>query len=293
MQTQRTGIILMLSAAFLFGVGNFFVKLASTATTSSWEVVFIRGAGGLLFAWLLLRFRGQRFAPVDKRMLFYRGLLGALSLFCVFYGIKYSSLTKATLLSYTFPVFGTLFTLLLYREHPQRGFWPLFLLALAGILLIVKPDNGRFVMADLVPLAGGVISGGAVTAIRQLRHTDKPETVFASFMLFSVLLSTPFAAGKLHPLPAINWVWLLGMVVTTSLAQVQMSRAYHSLKVSQGSMIQLLAVPFSALWAMLFLGEKNSPGVLVGGAMVLTATALIMVSEKKEPVGATKPDAAI
>jgi drug/metabolite transporter (DMT)-like permease len=243
----------------------------------------------LLFAWGLLRSRGEGFAPVDRKKLMLRGILGALSISCFFFGIKHTSLTKATLLTYTFPLFGTIFTSLCYREHPHRSFWPLFLLAAAGIILIIKPDNGRFIPADLIPLAGGIFAGGAVTVVRRLGMTDKPETVFASFMLCALLLSAPWAVTGLHTRPPLGWGWMLGMILTTSVAQVQMSRAYHSLKVSQGSMIQLLTVPFSALFAIVFTGEKNSPAVLAGGLIVITAIALTIFFGRQRSSAGTLP----
>ena len=118
MNSRYSGVLLMLSATFFFGAGNLFVKLASNHV-SSWEAVFFRGAGGLLFAWITARIRYGGFHPLDHKRLFLRGSIGALSISCFFFGIKHSSVTTATMLTYTFPVFGTLLALLLYKEKTR------------------------------------------------------------------------------------------------------------------------------------------------------------------------------
>ena len=277
MPSRHKGVILMLSAAFFFGAGNLFVKIASEGI-SSWETVFYRGTGGLIFAWIVARIRYGGFQIKDRKRLLLRGVIGALSVSCYFFGIKHGNMTTATMLTYTFPVFGSIFSLIIYREKPPRFFWPLLAVAIAGIFIILNPGHRGLKTADLIPLLGGVLAGGAISLVRKLRHTDKPETVFASFMVFAILLTTPFAAPRLSLYPAGTWLALLAMIICTSIAQIQMSKAYHTLKVSTGGVIQLTSVLFTALFA-LFYGDRLTLRMILGGILIIGASAAVMLPQ--------------
>ena len=275
MISKYKGVLLMISAALFFGAGNLFVKLASTQI-SSWETVFYRGAGGLLLAFIITRIKYRSFKIVDKKRLILRGLIGALSVSCFFYGIKHGNVTTATMLTYTFPIFGSIFTSLVYKEHPIRFFWFFLAVAIGGIVIILNPSTGSIKVADIVALCGGLLAGVAVSLVRRLRHTDKPETVFAAFMLFTMFLSSPFAIPKLSIYSGNTWLALTLMVLSTSLAQIQMTKAYHSLKVSTGGIIQLLTVFFTAIFAV-FHGDKITFRIILGGLLILGASAAILL----------------
>lgn len=266
---SMSGPVMMLLSTLFFALGHWSTRLASREM-SSWETVFWRSLLGTLLVLLIMRFSRTPISRGHRPWLLLRGLFGAISINLFFYAVKYSSLAKGVMLTYTFPLFGTLFALFLFRERVHRLFWLLLLVALGGIVLVINPDFSRVLPADLVGLGGGVTAGLAITMVRQLRHTDNAPTIFLYFAACAALSTAIPALSNLHPYTTEGWLAIAGMGVFTTTGQLLMTKAYQSVSVAVGSIISLQTVTFSTLLA-LAMGERHSPLVFWGGLLIILA----------------------
>jgi drug/metabolite transporter (DMT)-like permease len=155
----------------------------------------------------------------------------------------------------------------------------------AGLALLFVGGGRRFATAPN-PLLGNVLAAGSaaawaltVTGYRWLgRHGSDARGAVASaaasgnLIVFAVSLpwAVPLAAGR----PA-DWLVVLYLgVVQLGLAYVFLSRAIPVVPALEASLFLLVEPVLSPVWAWLVHGETPGPLAVLGGVVILTATAV-------------------
>jgi drug/metabolite transporter (DMT)-like permease len=140
---------------------------------------------------------------------------------------------------------------------------------------------------QLLALTSAVLSGVAVTSIRAARR-ENPEgppaetawSVFFSFTALGLLVSLPTVLPPfghwVSPTPR-EWALLIGVGLSSVLAQVIMTEALQHLRVGTAGIISQLTAVFAIGAGALFLGDTLSPGFLGGAALTLSGVALVVL----------------
>lgn len=289
MSATTRGRLLMIASAAGFAFMGLFVKLVP-ATISSHEKVFFRSFLGLmaLVAWIAAR-RTWPSRPVNVRGLVWRGAFGAAALLLFFYSIDTAGLTKAMLYSYTYPLFAVVFAWFDLGERPGRATMAALAVAVAGTLLTLNMQGmtPQLTSGEIAGLASGVLSGAAVTSVRKLRRTESSTWIVVAFLAASVLAAVPFMWSRFVMPGGLAWLLLGGAALTAMVSQMAMTEAYKALSAVEGSVMSLATVPVSAALAVMFLGETMSVRFLLGGALVLTACALLCLTMSDADVART------
>ncbi len=93
----------------------------------------------------------------------------------------------------------------------------------------------------------------------------------------------PFAL-PLAAAPVSEWATLVYLgVVQIGLAYVCLTRAMAHLSALEVSLLLLLEPVLNPIWAWLVTGENPGPWVLVGGAVIVAATAVKTMWDAREP----------
>lgn len=280
-RTPAAGIRYMAYSAFWFAVMSLFVKLAGRRLDSM-EILFVRAAITLALSWMMVRAAGLSTFGDRKALLALRGLLGFGALACFYFSIVHLPLADATIIQYTNPVFAALLGAWLLREPIGARQAVCALASLAGVALVTRPAwlfGARAGEIDpvyaVIALAGAVFSALAYVTVRQLRHTAHPLVVVFYFPLVSVPLSLPFALRIWRWPTVVEWLILLGVGVSTQLAQVYMTRGLQLEPAGRATAVGYLQVVFAAALAILFLGERVDGWTLAGAAVILGSTLLL------------------
>jgi drug/metabolite transporter (DMT)-like permease len=188
----------------------------------------------------------------------------------------------SALLNSTAVLFGTLASAW-FKEDTLTGRKLLgCLIGFAGVGLIVRlgpvrPD-AHTLAAALACVVAAACYGVSTPLMKRATTRMQPLAVAAGIHLASALLVLPGAlwtlpAARLTPM-AVAMVAVLG-VVTSGLAYwAHLRLMQHISPVAAISPAFLIPV-FGVAWGHVFLGETVSPGIFVGGALVLLATALV------------------
>ncbi len=286
----RRALLMLVASASLFGLMAFSAKLAA-ARLSGAQVAMIRFAIAILPFLLVARYRRSAFRFQRLDLLFYRGLFGGAAVLLYFTAIGKVPLGLATLLNYTAPLFSGIFAAVFIGESIRPKVVIPLLIAFSGVILVVRghslPDEvigfGRW---ELLGLASGVLSGAAVTAIRVARRTEGSWSIYASFSIFGLLATLPFAiASWKHP-TAIEWV-LLGCVGGFSIgAQLLMTYAFRWVETLIQGVISQLAVVISMVLGAVFLSERVTGQILLGSALTIGGVVTVMaISSRPRPTG--------
>jgi len=272
------GIRSMAIGAFWFSVMGLLVKLAGRRL-GSMEIVFVRSVITLGLSWWSLRRLGIPPLGSNRRLLFVRGLLGATALLCYFYSIVHLPLGEATLIQYTNPVFATVLAAVILRESLRGREIVCLVASLLGVVFVAHPPP--LLAADSPPvnplyigaaLVGAACSGSAYTLVRKMRGAEHPLVIVGYLPLLGVPMSLPFAIARWTWPDAWEWLLLIGVGVTTQLAQVSMTRGLQLERTARATTTGYLQVAFAVLWGAIFLGEIPDVWTLVGAATIIGST---------------------
>ncbi|MBU5915214.1 hypothetical protein JVW18_23310, partial [Vibrio cholerae O1] len=74
------------------------------------------------------------------------------------------------------------------------------IIAILGMLLIVKPEFSSSMIPSLAGLFSGIFAASAYTCVRALSSREAPYTIVFYFSLFSVIVLIPFTAYTYEPM---------------------------------------------------------------------------------------------
>lgn len=193
----------------------------------------------------------------------------------------------ASIINGVMPIWTALLAWLVLRERLRITQWFGLVLGVAGVAVLVwdKLAFGRDPHAVAVMLAIGacllatvLYAVAALFARRKLAGVDASATAAGS-QLGATLALLPFTFGSWPANAPGTGAWsatiALGLVCT-GLAYLLYFRLIKRAGTVWASSVTLLVPVFATAWAAVFLGEPITPRLLVGGAIVLTGTALAL-----------------
>ncbi|MHB1232940.1 MAG: DMT family transporter [Burkholderiales bacterium] len=277
----------MIVAGGLFGLMGVFVKLGS-AYFSSAELVFYRSLIGLIVIYGMVRARKRSLATPHIATHMWRSLSGLIALMLFFYAIGMLPLATAITLNYTSPLFLALLLTFVSKEKPHWWLIGALLIGFAGVVLLLRPNlHSAQLTAGLLGLASGFFAGIAYLNVKQLGQQGEPEWR----VVFYFTLVCTLGAGAwmlIHTFHAITWASvpiLLGLGTTATLAQLAMTRAYHTGTTLVVGSLAYTTVIFASLFGMLLWGEWLPALSWLGvGLIVLSGILSVLWTQRASPI---------
>jgi len=271
----------VLAAALLFSTGGAGIKIASF---SGLQVSALRSAFAAIAFLIFLRGRVVWSLHVVLASIVYAATL---TLFVL--ATKLTTAANATFLQSTAPLFLLLSSPLLLNEHFKRRD-VIYLLAVAlGMFscfmgrpepTITAPDPVR---GNLLAVICSITWALTLVALRYVeRDHSRPGlgmSVVAVGSLFATFATMPFAL----PLPMAStgeWSTLVYLgVCQVGLAYVCLTAGIRHLPALEASLLLLVEPVLNPVWTWILRGESPGSWTIVGGGIILTATALRSVHE--------------
>jgi drug/metabolite transporter (DMT)-like permease len=257
--------LLLLAAAALWSTGGAAIKLCGL---NAWQLA----GGRSLIAGLVL----LAFVPSARRRPTRLSLAVAVAyVFTVVFFVLATKLTtsaNAIFIQDTAPLWVLLLSPWLLAERPTRGELlsvPIFALGL-GLFFLDRLTPGQ-VTGNLVALASGVAFGLSIIGLRRLGDGGPAALVLGN--LLAAALTLPL--WPLGPSPTaldLGLVAFLG-VFQLGLAYLCFSLGLRGTPAVEAALLVLLEPVLNPVWTYLFTGERPGPWALVGGAIILAATA--------------------
>ncbi len=255
----------LLAAAVLWSTAGAAVKLS---TLSAWQLA----SGRSLVAALVLAIA----LPAGRRRLSWRGLAAAVAyaatvvLFIL--ANKLTTSANAIFLQDTAPLYVLLLSPLLLRERPSRSELsavPVFLLGLS-LFFLDQLNPGQF-WGNVIALGSGLAFALCILGLRAVGEEGSAVLVWGNLIAgASVLL--PALGGPKPSTLDIGLVVFLG-VFQLGLAYTLFQRGLRETPAVEASLLILLEPVLNPVWTFLFAGERPGPWALVGGTIILLATA--------------------
>lgn len=283
------GVRHMAASALLFSLMSLLVKLAGSRLPSN-QIVLARGVVCLVLSYGWLRAHGIPPWGNNRPALLLRGFFGTSALLCFYYTLVTLPFAESVVLQHLNPIFAALLAALFLGERIGGRLAVATFLCLAGVVAITRPATlfGGSDLAGNLPslgiaagLAGAVCSALVFVLIRSLGDKEDPLVVVFYFPLVTVPVVLPLALAQwVWPTP-LEWLTLLGVGITTQLAQVHMTRGVALEPAGRASSILYLQVALAALWGALFFEEIPDAFSLGGAALIVAGTLTLVLHGRR------------
>ena len=254
------GIFFIFLSASCMSLFGFFVKIG-LQEISIWGLTFLRFSVPLLLSLPFLWWNGtlQELFPLkDLRLQVIRAGTVAVGQFCMIYYLTKASLTDATMLWGTGPIFIPIIARFFYGvKIPKVTWWSIFV-CFIGVALILKPDRGIFDPFSILGLISGITMALSQTLYGINIEKGKPgENLFFLLLFCSLFTMIPFFLSEEKHYDLHLDFLTVGSVLGTALAVIgnQLFRGYAYVRARPALLTPFLyisVVVSSALDAIFF-----------------------------------------
>jgi drug/metabolite transporter (DMT)-like permease len=266
-----TGVLWMVSSSILFSFMAVFVRYANSFyNLSGWKTSEMRFAVCIMIILVLSLSKKYPLKFVNCSWLASRGIFGGAAVCIFFYTINKIGMAKATVLTFTYPLWAAVLSPLLFKKPVSIGIWIAIIAASIGLYLIVIPPEGidSISLMDLLALFAGLLSGWAILSIKKLHETDSSRAILFSQCLFGLMFAIVPSAKEGYSFPAGAWGMLVLIGVVAAAAQLQMTHAYKFVGAAEGSLISILNPVLNVFLGVIFFKEPLTLRMFFGCAIV-------------------------
>lgn len=274
MKTPNIARLQLVFAALLFSTGGAAIKSSSL---TGWQVAGFRS--GIAAVTLLL------FIPAARRGWGWRpalvGVAYAATLILFVVANKLTTSANAIFLQATAPIYLLMIGPVFLREPVRQRDLLVVAAVLAGLILFFIGNEAPVVTApnpakgNLLALLSGLSFAVTIAGLRWLSRggEDKGITTVAIGNLIAFFWALPYAL-PVTTAATTDWVIVLYLgVIQVGLAYASLIRGLRYVPALQASLLLMVEPVLNPVWAWLVHGEKPSHWALLGGVLIIGATA--------------------
>jgi drug/metabolite transporter (DMT)-like permease len=267
------GILAMIGACGCFSANDALTKLAAIYLPVS-EIVAIRAAFTLLFAYIIIAARGEsgRISGITNPYLMLRAFIEGFTGVLIIYALKLMPIADLTAILLAQPFMMTIVGVGLLGERPGWRGWMAVTAGFLGMLLVMKPGTGSFDQASLIALLAAVFVLGRDLLTRKIpAHIPTPVVTFAT-ALVAVPIGLAGIAAEQWTTPALFPLLVtVGSAAFLVFAFILMVMAFRGTDVSAISPFRYSLVVFAVIFGIVLFGEIPDVISLVGMAIIVAA----------------------
>lgn len=269
--------LLVLASAVLFSTGGAAIK---STTLTSWQVASFRS--GVAAVAILIMLRGARRLP--DRATWLVGAIYAATMVLFVTANKLTTAANAIYLQGTAPLYILLAAPLLLREPVRKAdllFMGSLAVGLGAFFMGQEPASGTAPnppLGNIAALASGLTWAGTVIGLRWLGrrangvNATQPSLVAGNLLACLGTLPLALPLGEVAA-SDVGIILFLG-VFQIGLAYACLSGGIGQVPALETSLLLLLEPVLNPVWAWLVHGEAPSDWAIVGGAIIMAATAV-------------------
>ncbi|SEI04306.1 DMT family transporter [Paracoccus alkenifer] len=285
------GILLKLGSVVLF-TGMAAILKATAVSVPPGEQMFFRSLFGvpLILAWLAWRgdlATGLRTRNPMSHAL--RGIIGTISMGCIFGGLGLLPFPEATALGYAMPLMIVIFAAMFLDERVGIFRLGMVALGLVGVLIVLSPQlsvgvgeaSGAQTLGAMLTLTGASFGALAQIFISRMVVTEKPSAVAFWFLVTSTVLSLvtlPF--GWVMP-DAGTAALLVAAGFMGGAAQVMLTSSYRFADASLVAPFDYASMLLAMAIGWFVFAEPTSGRMLAGAAVIIAAGVAIILRERQ------------
>ncbi len=265
----------MFAAGLAFVVMTALVKSLGS-TMDPIQAAFLRYVLGLVFLLPALRsILATRLSKRDLSLFGLRGVIHGVAVMLWFYAMTRIPLAEVTAMNYMTPVYVTLGAALFLGEKLAFRRLAAILVALIGVLIILRPGFREVSSGHLAMLGTALTLGGSYLLAKLLVRDIPPSVVVAHLSIWVTLALIPFAIAVWSP-PTLRDIGVLFLVASFATAgHYFMTLALQAAPVAVTQPVTFLQLIWATTVGALVFHESVDIWVVAGGTLILTAVSFI------------------
>ncbi len=267
------GIVTRLAAMVSLAIMFAFVKLAGEQGVHVTESLFYRQLIAMpLICFLIWRSQvGWPSIVSNKHGLHVlRSILGIFAMGLNFWAMTLLPLADATTISFTVPIFATLFAALILREKVGIRRWSAILIGFVGVLIVIQPGGSLIpAFGATVALAGALVTASVTLVIRMLGRTETSVVTIFWFSVYTLpaLAICAYIYGGGHD--AKTWGYLLGIGIFGALGQLSITQSLRFAPVSTIVPMDYSALIWATIFGIVIFGQFPGLSIWIGAPIII------------------------
>jgi drug/metabolite transporter (DMT)-like permease len=220
---------------------------------------------------------------VNGPLLLLRGLAGGTAILIFFFSIAKLGVGKGTVLIYSFPIFGSIFSSIFLKERIGTVRFGAILMAFVGIYLLAA-DNGRdssWLGAlggyELLTIFGAMLGGVALVSVKKLHDTDSSYAIYFAQCVIGLWVVVVPANIVPCSIGIPGGLLLVAIGVASTVGQLLSTEGIRYVQVATGSLLGMLVPVLNYFLGVVAFNEVISWRSVVGSATVLGACIVVLL----------------
>ena len=272
--------LIMLSEVFFVFMGTQVRALSQGLNNEM--IVFFRNLFGLQIIIPLLFQHGFSSLKTSRPILhMVRGVSGISAMYCFFYAIANLPLANAMILKMTAPLFIPIVAWLWLKEKLDKMIILVIITGFIGVSLIIKPSFNEINLVAMIGLTGGLLVALAKTTVKYLTSTEKPVTIVFYFALSGLIISSLPAFYNWQTPDLKQFLQLILLGLSASIAQIIMTRGYAIAPASQISHYSYSSILYASVIGWLLWDEWMDNWAWTGAVLIIVSGILLIRIKRK------------
>ncbi|MEX2948804.1 DMT family transporter [Staphylococcus warneri] len=282
MNPKIKGIIAILISAIGFSFMSVFFRLSGDLP------VFQKSLARNLVAmfiplFFIFKYKQPMFGKLSSQpLLISRSTLGLIGVLLNIYALDHMVLSDADTLMKLNPFWTILLCFIFLHEKVRKYQISAMVVAILGMLLIVKPEFSSSFIPALIGLLSGIFAASAYTCVRALSTREAPYTIVFYFSLFSVIVLIPFSIVTFEPMSKIQLLYLFGAGLSAAVGQIGITLAYSFAAAKDISIFTYASIIFTAIFGFILFGETPDLLSTIGYVVIISASYYMFEKARRE-----------
>ncbi|WP_411848474.1 DMT family transporter [Staphylococcus xylosus] len=290
MNPKVKGIIAILISAVGFSFMSVFFRLAGDLP------VFQKSLARNLVAmfipmYFIFKYRQPLFGKLSSQpLLISRSTLGLIGVLLNIYAIDHMILSDADTLMKLNPFWTILLSLIFLNEKVRNYQFIAMIVAIAGMLFVVKPEFSSSMFPAIAGLLSGIFAASAYTCVRALSTREAPYTIVFYFSFFSIIVLIPFTIFTFEPMTMTQVWYLIGAGLSAAAGQIGITLAYSYAPAKDISIFTYASIIFTALFGFILFGESPDFYAVLGYMIIIASSYYMFEKARRQPTTVQKAE---
>jgi len=210
---------------------------------------------------------------------FFRLVLACIAQVGVFMSVIHLSLADATAISFSRPLFATIFAIFLLKELVSKRRWSATIVGFGGVIIMVRPGLDGFDPVALIAVGAALTFSIANVMIRMMSTTEPPNRILFYYHLGgTIIFAIPTAMFWTQPV-GIEWLLLVAIGVLTTIGMIGFVRAFSAGEMNAVGPMEYIRLVYAALLGFFLFGEVPDLWTYLGTAFIV-GSALYIAREE-------------
>lgn len=285
------GISFAIAGSAALSLNDLFIKHLSDAYALH-QVILVRSLVGILFILGFAILTGPGVAQLKTGRPWahlIRATIVMISNAAYFLGLAAMPIADAAAIGFVAPIFVTLISALVLREHVGPHRWAAVMVGLVGVVIMVRPE-GEFHWAAVLILVSALCYATAQNMTRHLRETESAVTINfytqVAFIVISVGMGLWVGDGHLSGSddaslaflfrpwfwpPMGDWLFFLGTGLSVAIGGMLMGHAYRTNPPALIAPFEYTAMPLAVIYGLVFFGTFPDLQGWIGITLIIGA----------------------